>query len=111
MMMYGDTRIVNGHELEKVNVYENEIKKLGGRLEDKLKRTYNQAVQTKVYFPNGYGISFIEGGNSYGLEAAILKQKSNGKWSICYSTPLTDDVIPYMEDSEILPLIKKVAKL
>lgn len=68
--------------------------------------------QTLVLFPNGYGVSFIKGGISYGLEAAIVKYDgTNDLWDLCYDTPITDDVISYMDEDDIVTLCKGVALL
>ncbi len=96
------------NNLEKVNKHEDEIKKLGGKLSD-LPRIYS-AGQTIVTFPNGYGISFIKHGYSYGLEAAIITYQGED-WELCYDTPITDDVIGWMDDKDIIELLEQVSKL
>jgi len=60
-------------------------------------------------FENGYGVSVITGG--YGskdepYELAVLK---NDK--ICYSTPITDDVIGYLTAEEVTKYMAKIQYL
>lgn len=101
----------NINNLERINKYEDEINKLGGKLSD-LPRTKGFGKHTMIEFDNGYGLSFIEGGRSYGLEAAVIKlTDKHPYWELCYDTPITDDVIGYLEEEEILPLIQLVAGL
>lgn len=96
------------NNLEVVNQFEKEINKLGGKLSD-LPR-HSQNLQTIITFPNGYGISFVEHFFSYGLEAAIITWKGNN-WDLCYDTPITDDVLGYLDEDDIVPLAERVAQL
>ena len=58
-------------------------------------------------FPNGYGASVVLGLGSYGLEMAVLHGDS-----LCYATPLGDDVIPYIPGPrELASLIRQVKEL
>ena len=58
-------------------------------------------------FPNGYGVSVIDGYCAYcdngTYEVAILK---NGE--ICYDTPLTNDVLTYQTPEQIDEILKEV---
>lgn len=57
----------------------------------------------KVYkFPNGYGASVIRHKGSYGFakglwELAVLDRAGD----LCYSTPITDDVIGHLTNEEV----------
>ena len=71
--------------------------------------------QAKVFFDNGYGASIVSGGWFYTsenspYELAVLKGKE-GKWSINYDTPITDDVIGYLTESDVSALLTKIEAL
>ena len=71
------------------------------------------AEQTFYRFPNGYGASVIYGKHTYGLEVAVIWfiPQTEVDWKITYNTPLTDDVIGYVEDlDEVLKSIKELEK-
>ena len=62
-------------------------------------------------FPNNYGISIIKHDGSYGRECdeweiGVLR---NGK--LCYTTPITDDVIGWLTDDEVMEVARNIAKL
>jgi hypothetical protein len=71
--------------------------------------------QAKVFFPNGYGVSIVQGTNTYGgekglYEIAVLQgnPESNG---LCYTTPITNDVIGWLTESDVENYIKQVSEL
>lgn len=59
-------------------------------------------VQARYWFANGYGISVIRGPSSYGgsqglYELAVIERARCGDgWTICYDTPITDDVLGWL---------------
>lgn len=67
-------------------------------------------VQAKMDFPNGYGVSVIQGGGAYAgndsYEVAVMKDGG-----LCYSTDITDDVLTYQTESEVSEIMKKVQEL
>lgn len=74
-------------------------------------RESNFGVQARLDFPNGYGVSVIKGQYSYGgpeglYELAVMK---NG--SLCYTTPVTDDVEGHCDEMRITELMKQVQEL
>lgn len=72
-------------------------------------------IQAKLFFDNGYGVSVILWPHTYWwdewkYELAILKGKED-KRSICYTTPITDDVIWYLTHSWVSKIMKRVQML
>jgi len=68
-------------------------------------------TQVIFEFTNGYGASIVSTDFSYGgdegkWELAVLKDGE-----ICYDTPVTDDVIGYLEECEVIPLLAQIAAL
>jgi len=68
--------------------------------------------EQKIYkFPNGFGASVIRGEHTYGgsvelWELAVLEGED-----LCYTTPITDDVLGYLEWSEVEKLLDKIKNL
>ena len=69
----------------------------------------------QAFFSNGYGISIVKHDGSYGRwqdqwEIAVLRGNSD-KYDLCYDTPVTDDVIGYLEDAEVMDYARQIAEL
>ena len=60
-----------------------------------------------LQFPNGYGASIISTPFSYGIEVAVLDSLG----SITYDTPITDDVIGYLNETTLIDLLNKIKVL
>lgn len=75
-------------------------------------RRYADGIeQWKFEFDNGYGASVITGGIAYcnegqPYELAVLEHDE-----LCYSTPITDDVIGYLTSDEVYDLLDKIEQL
>ncbi|MCO0831936.1 hypothetical protein NFX39_02345 [Fructobacillus sp. W13] len=86
------------------------------KFEKYIEKTYLDQVVYK--FSNGYGASVVFHFGSYGYEnglceIAVLKFDDNGRYDICYTTPITEDVIGYADDKtrdEVLKQIKELPK-
>ena len=73
------------------------------------------AQQSKIFFDNGYGASVIHGSmlnfsDPQRHELAVLKGNEE-EWHLCYSTPITSDVIPYCTSAEITQLLREIKNL
>lgn len=74
-------------------------------------RESNGGIQYRKDFANGYGVSIIRNAFSYGgnkglWELAVLKDGH-----LCYDTPITDDVLGYLNESEVDEIVAKVEAL
>jgi len=69
------------------------------------------STQARLFFNNGYGVSVVQGNGAYGkYEAAVLKGDEKNS-NICYSTPITDDVIGCDSTEEITRIMKSIQSL
>lgn len=69
------------------------------------------STHARMDFENGYGVSVITGSGAYGsgshpYEVAVML---NG--SLCYDTPITDDVIGHNDETMVTEIMKKVQEL
>lgn len=73
------------------------------------------SYQYRFRFPNGYGASLIVGGFAYGgLEIAVLRyyDPQDDRGSLCYDTPITDDVLGYLSGpEEVESILDSIAAL
>ena len=63
----------------------------------------------KIEFDNGYGVSVIEHG--YGGDVGLKELAVLHSGEICYDTPITDDVLGYLTDTEVMEIIEQVKQL
>ncbi len=80
----------------------------------------NQLVKSETYldgywwtfeFPNGYGASISKHRGSHGytrdlFDLAVLKDGY-----LCFDTPITSHVIGWLDNQEVLDLLKKISEL
>jgi hypothetical protein len=72
------------------------------------------------FFDNGYGISVVRFGYAQGIasytsndsewEAAVLLGNEKA-YSLCYSTPITDDVVGHLSDEGVSRMMKDIQAL
>ena len=82
---------------------------------DKYKEYYvevGEAGHWVFKFPNGYGASIIKRLGSYGyeedkFELAVLAYEGK-RLILAYNTPITDDVLGYLTNEEVLELLEKI---
>ena len=80
---------------------------------DAITHTEKNKPMSKQYFPNGYGVSVIDTG--YGsddgmYELAVLKG-TPGNATLCYTTPITDDVLGWLTEADVDNYIEQVKAL
>lgn len=64
----------------------------------------------KIAFPNGYGASVLRGGPFYTTDGTYeIAVIHNG--DIDYTTPITDDVLGYVPESEVERYLNEIAAL
>jgi len=79
-------------------------------------------VQRLYYSDNGYGASVVQHSTSYGYannqwELAVVKWDADptitlaAKFHLVYHTPITDNVIGYLDEDEIAPILKRIDEL
>lgn len=62
----------------------------------------NGGIQYKAKFANGYGASIVCHSFSYGHENGLWELAVLGKdGRLCYSTPITSDVLGYLTEEEV----------
>ena len=79
-------------------------------------RDFQGGIQKIYHFPNQYGASVVRHWGSYGFkdglwELAVIKFNKNGSFKLTYNTPITDDVLGYLNEDEIDPILKKIEEL
>lgn len=62
-------------------------------------------------FPNGFGASVISHIYSYGGDRGLWELAVTKDGSINYNTPITSDVIGYLEWYEVLDVLRKISEL
>ena len=63
-------------------------------------------------FDNGFGASVVKHSSSYGSEKGLYEiavLDSDG--DLCYSTPITDDVIGYANEDKVLDTLHRIKSL
>lgn len=74
------------------------------------KRALYDGYQKLYKFPNGYGASVVNHSGSYGLELAVIKWDDDD-WDLCYSTPITDNVLGYLTEELLEEILKSIREL
>ena len=78
--------------------------------------SHKENYQYIFKFDNGYGASVIKNIMSYGhakdlFELAVIEFIDEFTWKICCSTDITDDVIGYLTNDEVLDLLERIKNL
>ena len=69
-------------------------------------------IKVRTQFDNGYGVSVVSHTYSYGgkdglYELAVLDKNGD----LTYETPITSDVLGYLEPEQVTEIMKKVQSL
>lgn len=72
-------------------------------------------VHGLAFFDNGYGASVVRFLGSYGnrqgkWELAVISG-TKGSWGLCYSTPITDDVLGWLTEEDVTRLLGQIEAL
>ena len=78
----------------------------------KLTDQFMYGVQARMMFENGLGVSVVSHTYSYGgkdglFEIAVLDEDGD----LTYNTPVTNDVIGYLNPDEVTEIMEQVQKL
>ena len=76
------------------------------------------AIQKIYRFANGYGASVVKGEHTYGgdeglWELAVITfalKADNHTYTLCYDTPITQDVEGNLNDGEVEEMLDKIIK-
>ena len=73
---------------------------------------FQTGVKSRMVFENGYGVSVVSHTHSYGGRKGLFEVAVLGKdGDISYDTPVTDDVIGYLNPEEVTDTMKQVQEL
>lgn len=72
----------------------------------------NNLEHWKFYYPNGYGASVISYIDDDTYELGVLKyNKDRDWWFLCYSTPITNNVIDGVDEKYIVNILKRIERI
>lgn len=81
-------------------------------------RAINNGIGYLAKFDNNYGASIVQHDFSYGhdqglWELAVIKydETDPDEWNICYTTPITADVLGYLTEEEVDETLPKIEAL
>ena len=73
---------------------------------------FNGGTQRVYKFPNGYGASVVRHQGSYGFKSGLWELAVlDSSGDLCYSTPITNDVIGYLTDEEVILKLNEIRGL
>lgn len=78
-------------------------------------KSYMEGIAGQIFFENGYGASVIRHPGSYGNDRGLFElaviHGNNESFELCYSTPVTSDVIGWLSEGDVLSIIKQIKEL
>lgn len=69
------------------------------------------SLQHLYWFSNGYGASVVQNFCSYGHEDGLYELAILKDGGLCYSTPITCDVIGYLSADEVAEHLSRIERL
>lgn len=76
------------------------------------KHPIGEGIMGRIIFDNGYGVSVVMTPYTYGgdkdlYELAVLDSEG----SLCYNTPITNDVIGWLREEDVTDVMVKIQQL
>lgn len=68
-------------------------------------------VQYKVTFPNGYTGSVVQGRYTYGGPQGLWELAVVRDGQVVYDTPITDDVLGWLTESQVIEVLRAIEAL
>lgn len=73
---------------------------------------FGAIVRSRMMFKNGYGVSVVSHTFSYGGQKGLYEVAVLGvDGELTYDTPVTNDVIGYLEPHDVTDIMKQVQRL
>lgn len=68
----------------------------------------------RYIFTNGYGASVVN--NDYGKNrglymVAVLKKVTDNNYDFCFDTEITDEVVDFLNNEEVIDILKRIKNL
>jgi hypothetical protein len=78
----------------------------------KLDDGFMKGVQCRMMFENGFGVSVVSHTYSYGGKDGLFEVAVLGKdGDLTYDTPVTNDVVGYLNPDEVTEIMEQVQSL
>lgn len=68
-------------------------------------------VHALITFDNGYGASIICASFSYGGKAGLYELAVTKDGDLCYTTPITNDVLGWLNEQEVEQILTNIKNL
>lgn len=101
----------NENDPTKMTVQMSEAPKAFSEIEAAMHEHNYGGQRAWLMFPNGYGASIICTSFSYGSPDAPWELAVMTKDGVCYDTPLTDDVIGHLSESDVVRICGEIFNL
>ncbi len=73
---------------------------------------FMSGVRSRMMFENGYGVSVVSHTYSYGGKAGLFEVAVlNKNGDLTYDTPVTNDVVGYLNPDEVTEIMEQVQNL